>query len=163
MEIQGSAANMTRGITLVQGRWRGAIHGSVATQSYSDEQSRTTRGSQGENRGRTRLLMSIGDSGTFKQGQGHNEGLGRRRRCSGCVGKIAGEHGLGKLERLGANRRVSRVAGKGAMLTEATDAMDARWRSWIGDEPTTEFHGHAQSEREGEGVWPRAQLSEGSE
>jgi hypothetical protein len=33
---------------------------------------------------------------------------------------------MGKLERLGANKEVSYVAGEGAELTEATDAIDAR-------------------------------------
>jgi hypothetical protein len=37
----------------------------------------------------------------------------------------AGERGPGELERLGANREVSRVADEGAKLTKATNATDA--------------------------------------
>jgi hypothetical protein len=39
-----------------------------------------------------------------------------------------GERGLGKIEGLGANQRVSRVAGKETELTKATDAIEARRR-----------------------------------
>jgi hypothetical protein len=40
-------------------------------------------------------------------------------------GVDADEHGPGKLERLGANREVSHVAGEGTKLTEATDVTGA--------------------------------------
>jgi hypothetical protein len=38
----------------------------------------------------------------------------------------AGERGPGETERLGANRKVCRIAGEGAELTKATDATDTR-------------------------------------
>jgi hypothetical protein len=78
-------------------------------------------------------------------------------------GVDADERGPGKLERLGANREVSHVAGEGTKLTEATDAMGARQRPRNDGDPLVEFHGRAQSEREGEGARLREQLSEGSE
>jgi hypothetical protein len=59
-------------------------------------------------------------------------------------GENAGEHGPGETEGLGANQRVSRVAGEEAKLTEATDATDARRRGterwWI----TAELHGRVR-------------------
>jgi hypothetical protein len=60
---------------------------------------------------------------------------------------------------------VSRVAGEGAKLTEATDATDVRRRPRDGGEPSAEFHGRVRRarERESEGVQSRAQLDEGSE
>jgi hypothetical protein len=59
----------------------------VAAQSSSGKQSHTTEGRQGENRGEARLFTSREDSGTLEQGQGHDEGLGRRWRFSGYAGK----------------------------------------------------------------------------
>ena len=41
-------------------------------------------------------------------------------------GEKACEHGPGETEGLGANQRVSHVAGEDVELTEATDAADAR-------------------------------------
>jgi hypothetical protein len=59
-----------------------------------------------------------------------NDGDARTPRVDGgglrLHGENADERGPGELERLGANREVSRVAGEGAELTEATDATDAR-------------------------------------
>ena len=62
-------------------------------------------------------------------------------------GENAGERGPCELERVGANREVSRVAGEGAELTEATNAASTG----------------ACAERESEGVQLKAQLGEGSE
>jgi hypothetical protein len=98
--------------------------------------------------------------------QGNSGDAGMARVDSGGLrlhGEDAGEHGPGELERLGANQEVSRVACEGAKLTEATDTTDTRRQSRNGGDPSAEFHGCAQSEREGEGARLRAQLSEGSE
>ena len=63
--------------------------GSAVAQHYSGEQSRMTEGNQGKNRGGVGLLTSREDSGTLEREQGHDEGLGRRRRFSGCAGKAS--------------------------------------------------------------------------
>jgi hypothetical protein len=64
-----------------------------------------------------------------------------------------------------ANQRVSRVADSEAELTDATDGTRTRRRSWNGRQSTVGSGGalwpRAQSEREGEGVRLRAQVSEG--
>jgi hypothetical protein len=60
----------------------------------------------------------------------------------------ASEHGSSELERLEANREVSRVAGEGAKLTKATDATDARRWPCNGGDPSMEFHGRARRARE---------------
>jgi hypothetical protein len=73
-------------------------------------------------------------------------------------GENASNRGPGELERLGANREVSRVASEGAELTEATDAADARRRPRNGDEPSVEFHGRGRRARERE----RGSLAEGT-
>jgi hypothetical protein len=78
-------------------------------------------------------------------------------------GEDADECGPGELERLGANREVSRVADEGAKLAKATNATDARLRPQNDSDPSVEFHRRAQSEREGEVARMRAQLNEGSE
>jgi hypothetical protein len=65
-------------------------------------------------------------------------------------GENVGERRPGKLERLGANQEVSRVAGEGAELTEATDAAVARRQPQNGDEPSAEFHGCVRRARERE-------------
>jgi hypothetical protein len=75
----------------------------------------------------------------------------------------AGESGPGETKSLGANRKVSRVAGEGAELTKATDRADARrWPRKNGGS-SAELHGRARRARESEGVQLRAQLGEGSE
>jgi hypothetical protein len=63
-------------------------------------------------------------------------------------GENAGERGPGETERLGANQKVSRVAGEGAELTEATDAANTRRWSRNGGEPSSEFHGRVRKARE---------------
>jgi hypothetical protein len=40
-------------------------------------------------------------------------------------GEKAGERGLGETEGLGANQRVSRIAGEAAELTKVTDTTEA--------------------------------------
>jgi hypothetical protein len=55
-------------------------------------------------------------------------------------GEKAGERGPGETERLGANQRVSRVAGEEAKLTEATNVTEARRRARNGRRTTTELH-----------------------
>jgi hypothetical protein len=62
----------------------------------------------------------------------------------------AGERGLGETEGLGANQRVSHVAGEEAKLTEATDMADARRWPRNGRRIKVELHRRAQSERERE-------------
>jgi hypothetical protein len=52
-------------------------------QHYSGEQSHMTEGNQGKNRGGAGLLISREDSGTLERRQGHDKGLGQRRRLSG--------------------------------------------------------------------------------
>ena len=78
-------------------------------------------------------------------------------------GEKACEHGPGETEGLGANQRVSHVAGEDVELTEATDAADARRRPRNRRRITTELHERACKARESKGVRMRAQLSEGSE
>jgi hypothetical protein len=63
-------------------------------------------------------------------------------------GENVGERGPGELERLGANRRVPRVAGEGAKLTEATDVTDAQRWPRNGGDPSAKFHGSARRARE---------------
>jgi hypothetical protein len=79
--------------------------------------------------------------------------------------KRSGERGLGKPERGRANQRVSRVAEGKAALTEATCGAQARrWlqnsrQSMVGSGGA--LWSRAQSEREGERVQLRAQVSGG--
>jgi hypothetical protein len=72
-------------------------------------------------------------------------------------GEKVGDREPREIEGLGANQRVSRVPGEDAKLTKVTDMAEAR--RWT----TAELHGCARSARESEGVWPRVQLSKGSE
>jgi hypothetical protein len=58
---------------------------------------------------------------------------------------------------------VSRVADEGAKLIQAMNVTDARLRPRNDSDPSVEFHGRAQSEREGEGARLMVQLNEGSE
>jgi hypothetical protein len=57
----------------------------VVAQHYSGEQLCMTEGNQGKNRGMARLLTLREDSGTLERRQGHDKGLGQRRRLSGCA------------------------------------------------------------------------------
>jgi hypothetical protein len=79
--------------------------------------------------------------------------------------KRSGERGPGKPERGRANQRVSRVADGKAELTEAKGRAWARRRSQNGRQSTVGGGGAlwscAQSEREGERVRLRAQVSGG--
>jgi hypothetical protein len=85
-------------------------------------------------------------------------GLRLRKKCSV-------ERGPSKPEEERANQRVSRVADSEAELTEATDGARARRRSQNGRRSTVGGGGalwsRALSEREGERVRLRAQVSEG--
>jgi hypothetical protein len=85
-------------------------------------------------------------------------GLRLRKKCSG-------ERGPGKSERGRANQRVARVANGKPELTEATDGARARRRSQNGWRSTVSGGGaiwsRAQSERGGERVRLRAQMSGG--
>jgi hypothetical protein len=77
----------------------------------------------------------------------------------------SGERRLGKPERGTTNQRVSRVADDKVELTEATDGARARQRSQNGRQSTVGGGGalwsRSQSEREGERVRLRAQVSGG--
>jgi hypothetical protein len=79
--------------------------------------------------------------------------------------KRSGERGPGKSERGRANQRASRVADGEAELTAATNGARARRRSQNGRWSTVSHGGatllRAQSERGGERVRLRAQLSRG--
>jgi hypothetical protein len=81
------------------------------------------------------------------------------RLCKKC----SGERRPDKLERGRANQRVSRVVDGKAELTEATDGVRARRRSQNGRQSIVGGGGalwsRAQSEREGERVRLRAQVS----
>jgi hypothetical protein len=85
-------------------------------------------------------------------------GLWLRKDCSG-------ERGLDETERERAHRRVSQAADSKAELTVALNG--ARTRRWPQNRKrSTEGSGEApyargQSEREGERVWQRAQMSKG--
>jgi hypothetical protein len=115
------------------------------TQSWARHQREGTRGRRTRRRGlapasnHARDMATNGEIGARGVSPGEetleclsNDGT------QGCLGSTAvglrlhgenvGEHGLGEIEGLGANQRVSRVAGKGAELTEALDAVDARRR-----------------------------------
>jgi hypothetical protein len=60
------------------------------------------------------------------RGNGGDTGMARVDSCELWLHREdAGERGPGELERLGANREVSRVADEGAKLTKATNATDA--------------------------------------
>jgi hypothetical protein len=65
-------------------------------------------------------------------------------------GENAGERRPGEIEGLGANQRVSRVAGEGAELTEASDAADARRRPQNDGGASSELHGRVRRARERE-------------
>jgi hypothetical protein len=86
-------------------------------------------------------------------------GLRLRKKCSG-------ERGPGKSERGRANQRVSREGDGEAELTEATDGARARRRSQNGRRSSVSDDGaiwsRAQSERGGERVRLRAQVSGGN-
>jgi hypothetical protein len=71
-------------------------------------------------------------------------------------GENAGERGPGEIERLGANRKVSRIAGEGAELTEATDVTYTRRRPRNGGGPSAGFHRHVRRARERERERERA-------
>jgi hypothetical protein len=59
--------------------------GSTAAQLLSGEQSRLDENRKRVNWGRDRLVTLIRDSGTLERRQRHGEGLGQRRRLSGCA------------------------------------------------------------------------------
>jgi hypothetical protein len=59
---------------------------------------------------------------------GTQGGLGSTEAGLRLHGENTGEHRPGETEGLGANQRVSRIAGEEAELTEATDAADAQRR-----------------------------------
>lgn len=94
--------------------------------NHSDEQLREQQGSTCEIKGMGELLTSRGNSRALEQRQGHRDALGRRRQGFGCTVRMPVSADQGETEGLGANQRVSRVAGKEVELTEATDATDAR-------------------------------------
>jgi hypothetical protein len=75
-------------------------------------------------------------------------------------GENAGERGPGEPEGLGANWKMSHIAGEEAELTEATDVAGA-WRWPRNDDGAP--RARVQSGRESEGVRLGAQLGEGSE
>jgi hypothetical protein len=81
-----------------------------------------------------------------------NDGDARTPRVDGgelwLHGENADERGLGELERLGAIRKVSHVAGEGDELTEATDTADARRQAQNDSLPLAEFHGRVRRARE---------------
>jgi hypothetical protein len=110
---------------------KGVVHCSAAAQSYSNEQSRTTKGRPRENRGRSVLLTSSGDSRTLERRREHDEGLGRRWRCSGYAGKASVSMGRGKQRGKRANGGASRVEDTEAELTEAkgTVGPQRRWHN----------------------------------
>jgi hypothetical protein len=58
-------------------------------------------------------------------------------------GENDGEREPGETEGLGANQRMSRIAGEEAELTEATDVADARRRPRNGRRIRAELHGPA--------------------
>jgi hypothetical protein len=64
----------------------------------------------------------LGDGGGAVEPRVDGGGLQLRKKCSG-------EHGPGKPGREKANRRVSRVVGDAAVLTEATNATGTQRRS----------------------------------
>jgi hypothetical protein len=77
----------------------------------------------------------------------------------------SGEHGPEETERGRAHRRVPRAADSEAELTVALDGARTRWWPQNMQRPTTGGGGalcsRGQGEREGDGVWQRAQMSEG--
>jgi hypothetical protein len=77
----------------------------------------------------------------------------------------SGERGPDGPDRVRAHRRVSRAADSEAELTMARDGAQTRWRLQNGQQSMAGGVGAlctcVQSEREGEGVWQRAQMSEG--
>jgi hypothetical protein len=82
-------------------------------------------------------------------------------------GEKACERRSGETEGLGANQRVSHIAGEDAELTEATGTPDAQRRPRNRRRITTELHGRVRKarererERESKGVRMRVQLSKG--
>jgi hypothetical protein len=123
--------------------------GPTTAQICSDEQSREDQGNKRRNRSTGRLLTSRGNSGAPGKRRGRRDASGRWRWLW-LHGENAGERGPSELERLGANREVSRIAVEGAEFTETTDTTGARRRPRNSDEPSTEFHGHVRRARERE-------------
>jgi hypothetical protein len=84
-----------------------------------------------------------------------NDGDARTPRVDGgglrLHGKNTGERGPGELERLRANRMVSRGASEGAKLIETTNMTDVGRRPRNGGEPSAEFHRRMHRARESEG------------
>jgi hypothetical protein len=75
---------------------------------------------------------------------GTQRGLGSTVVGLRLPGENAAVGGQGITEGLGANQRVSRVAGEETELTEATDAVDARRRPQNERWTTTELRGRAR-------------------
>jgi hypothetical protein len=73
-----------------------------------------------------KLLTSSGDYRALEQWRGRREASGRRWQGFGYTGRTPVSADRAKQRGLGANQRVSRVAGKEVELIEATDAADAR-------------------------------------
>jgi hypothetical protein len=107
---------------------------------------------------RVRTPGRLGNSEGVVEPRVDGGGLRLRKKCSG-------ERGPGKLERGRANQRVARVANGKPKLTEATDGARARRRSQNEWRSTVSGGGaiwsRAQSERGGERVRRRAQMSGG--
>jgi hypothetical protein len=75
---------------------------------------------------RVRIPERLEDGGGAVEPRVDGDGLRLRKKCSS-------ERGPGKLGRESANRRVSRVAGDAAVLTEATNVTRTQQRSRNGD------------------------------
>jgi hypothetical protein len=116
-------------------RWRGSTRerrprwkGPTVAQTYSSEQLRDNQDNKRRNRGAGRLLTTSAKPGAPRGWRGAVKSSvdGGRLRLHG---KHSGEHRLGKPERLGANRGVSRVADGEVELTGATNATGTQRRS----------------------------------
>jgi hypothetical protein len=128
-------------------------------------QQRAKNDSNDRIKGVGRLLTSSANSGGLGGRRWCDGASDRRRWGSGCATKapVSGDQANPRGKR--ANQRVSRVADSEAELTEATDGTRARGRPQNGRRSTVgggrALWPRAQSEREGEAVRLRAQVSEG--
>jgi hypothetical protein len=126
--------------------------GSAASQLHSGEQSCPVENIERINWGQERLVTLTRDYGTLERRHGHNKGLGRRRRLSGCAGKALVSMGRGnqreresKLRRVPSCRhRGETHQGKGhdeasMVVAERARGHGERWRSSeIGEETVHE-------------------------
>jgi hypothetical protein len=146
----GQHGGLNRGHNAGAGALEGAERGGVARRRHELAPTSNRAKTRATNR-KIRAWGGCSPEEETLEHQGNGGDAGMAQVNGGGLqlhGENAGECGPSKLERLGANREVSRVAREGAELTEATDAADARRRPRNGGEPSAEFHRRMRRARE---------------